>query len=376
MHRKRKNKYKEIRTVGVVLFWMFFGALVLGMLCLPEDAGMSVQEAEPSDMLEGEGIGDAAAGVERDDIACGTDKNITWRIDADGKLTVEGTGEFSGSDLKPWYSEREKIKSAVVRVTGLKNAGYMFYHCNEMVSVDLSGFDTHDVTNMSSMFSGCRSLTSVNMSGFDTSSVTDMSFMFYDCSGLISVNMSGFDTSSVTDMSYMFQNCRSLTSLDLSGFDTHSVTDMSWMFQMCINLTSLDLSSFDTGNVTDMIGMFRNCSSLTSFDLSGFDTSRVTDMRWMFKNCSSLISVNLSSFDTGNVTDMHRMFYGCSSLSAICIPYNVPALPGWSAAVLPTAAETDIWYDAAANTYTTLPEELDYSLILLKNEIPMAYRFQ
>ena len=370
MHRKRKNKYKEIRAVGVVLFWMFFGALVLGMLCPLEDTGISVQEAEPSDMLEGEGIGDATAGVEREDIAGGTDKNITWRIDADGKLTVEGTGEFSGSDLKPWYSEREKIKSAVVRVTGLKDAGYMFYHCNEMVSVDLSGFDTHDVTNMSSMFSGCRSLTSVDLSGFDTSSVTDMSFMFIDCSGLTSVNLSGFDTSSVTDMCYMFQNCSSLTSLDLSGFDTSSVTDMRFMFQRCISLTSLDVSSFDTGNVTDMIGMFCNCSSLTGLDLSGFDTSRVTDMRFMFNNCRSLTSVDLSSFDTGNVTDMHLMLYGCSSLSAICIPYNVPTLPSWSAAVLPTAAETDVWYDTAANTYTTLPEELDYSIILAKNRIP------
>ncbi len=375
MHRKRKNKYKEIRAVGVVLFWLFFGVLVLGMFCLPEDMGISVQEVESSEMFEEE-IEDAAAGVEREDIAGGTDKNITWRIDADGKLTVEGTGEFSGSDLKPWYSEREKIKSAVVRVTGLKDAGYMFYHCDEMISVDLSGFDTHDVTNMSSMFSGCRSLTSVDLSGFDTSCVTDMSFMFIDCSGLKSVDLSGFDTSSVTNMCYMFQNCRSLTSLDLSGFDTHSVTDMRFMFQTCIDLTGLDVSSFDTGNVTDMVGMFCNCSSLTSLDLGGFDTSRLPDMRIMLNNCRSLTRMGLSSFDAGNVTDMHRMLDGCSSLSTICIPHNVPVLPSWAAAFLPTAAETDVWYDAAGNTYTTLPEELDYSLILLKNEIPMSYRFQ
>ena len=123
--------------------------------------------------------------------------------------------------------------------------------------------------------------------------------MFYNCSNLTSLDLSGFDTSKVTDMSSMFSNCSNLTSLDLSGFDTSQVTNMADMFRSCRNLTSLDLSGFDTSQVTNMLNMFQYCSNLTSLDLSGFDTSQVTNMSSMFSNCDNLrllvISANMSN---------------------------------------------------------------------------------
>ena len=51
--------------------------------------------------------------------------------------------------------------------------------------------------------------------------------MFGGLSNLYSIDLSGFDTSNVTDMCGMFCGCRSLISLDLSGFDTSNVTSMS-----------------------------------------------------------------------------------------------------------------------------------------------------
>ena len=36
--------------------------------------------------------------------------------------------------------------------------GYMFYGCNSLSSIDLSNFNTQNVTYMESMFSGCNSL--------------------------------------------------------------------------------------------------------------------------------------------------------------------------------------------------------------------------
>ena len=93
--------------------------------------------------------------------------------------------------------------------------------------------------------------------------VTDMTGMFQN-SKAITLDLSIFDTSNVTDMGYMFYNCTSLTSLDLSTFNTSNVTNMGRMFQSCSSLTSLDLSSFDTSNVTNMDYMFYNCTSLTT----------------------------------------------------------------------------------------------------------------
>ena len=54
--------------------------------------------------------------------------------------------------------------------------------------------------------------------------------MFYWCSSLTSLNLSNFNTNNVTNMNHMFQYCSSLTSLNLSNFNTNNVTDMSWMF--------------------------------------------------------------------------------------------------------------------------------------------------
>ena len=64
--------------------------------------------------------------------------------------------------------------------------------------------------------------------------------MFTSCSGLTSLDLSSFDTSNVTDMSDMFSYCGGLTSLDLSSFDTSNVTSMNGMFEECNNLTRVD----------------------------------------------------------------------------------------------------------------------------------------
>ena len=52
-----------------------------------------------------------------------------------------------------------------------------------------------------------------------------MRYMFYDCNALKTLDVSGFDTSKVTEMRSMFEGCGSLTSLDLSGFDLIAMPD-------------------------------------------------------------------------------------------------------------------------------------------------------
>ena len=113
--------------------------------------------------------------------------------------------------------------------------------------------------------------------------------LFYNCDNLKTIDLSGFDTSSVTSMDSMFCLCSALTSLDLSGFDTSKVTDMSAMFNGCSGLTSLDLSGLDTSSVTDMHCMFECCSKLTTIYVSSaFNTNSVTNSRDMFYKCTSL----------------------------------------------------------------------------------------
>ncbi len=122
-----------------------------------------------------------------DDIASGVDGDIAWVINANGKLTVEGTGDFSegtGESRIPWYSNLKSVISAEVNVTGMTDASYLFEGCRNLTDVDMSGFDTSQVTDMDGMFCYCSGLSELNLSSFDTSQVTDMWGMFSGCSGL------------------------------------------------------------------------------------------------------------------------------------------------------------------------------------------------
>ena len=195
----------------------------------------------------------------------------------------------------------------------------MFSSCDSLIELDLHNFDTKNVVNMKNMFQNCAKLTSLDVSSFDTANVVDMQTMFSGCCSLQSINVSSFDTSNVTDMSRMFEDCRNLRSLDLSNFDTHNVLFMSQMFYGCAELRSLDVSSFDTSHVANMECMFYCCPRLESLDVSSFDTSKVTNMKAMFCDCKSLKSLDLSSFDTSNVVGMDRMFSQCHSLEFLDI---------------------------------------------------------
>ena len=54
----------------------------------------------------------------------------------------------------------------------------MFYNIQEIVEIDLSQFDSSEVTDMSSMFDTCTFLNRINLNGFKTSSVKNMAGMF------------------------------------------------------------------------------------------------------------------------------------------------------------------------------------------------------
>ena len=60
---------------------------------------------------------------------------------------------------------------------------------------------------MSDMFNGCYSLEELNISNFNTDNVTNMDGMFLDCSLLKELNLSNFNTNNVTNMDGMFNGC-------------------------------------------------------------------------------------------------------------------------------------------------------------------------
>lgn len=245
---------------------------------------------------------------------------ISWVIDANGKLTVEGIGDYTRSNqgFAPWHEYAVNIKSAEINVSNM--------------------------TNATCMFCDCINLKSINLENLDTSTIKNMYGMFWECTSLKSLVLSNFNTSNVTKMTAMFKHCTSLTNLDLSGFNTGNVREIDFMFDKCQSLTALDLSNFDTSNVEYLHGVFRDCSGLTVLDLSRFDLSKVT-------------------------TSQQAPFENCNNLKTIHTPINLS-----QALSLPQpdsyGKEKWKWYRPDGKVVTTLPQDLSYSIILGKDYIP------
>ena len=128
---------------------------------------------------------------------------------------------------------------------------------------------------------------------------------------LESLDLSSFDTSNVTNMSWMFSGGNgginiARLSLDLSNFNTNNLNKMYGMFDSSMNLKTINLSSFDTKNVYNFSQMFNNCRNLEKIYVSNrFVIIRdqygyVEDYR-MFLGCTSLVGGNGTVYDSNNV---------------------------------------------------------------------------
>ena len=229
--------------------------------------------------------------------------------------------EASDYEIKLWFNPTDKTAYYYAEPEKAylnEDSSRMFRDLSNLISLDVSSFDTSKVTNMEAMFAGMPNLTTLNLSNFDTSKVTRMNSMFEGVSRLTTLNLSNFDTCRVTNMEALFGYMYGLSSLNITNFDTSQVTNMRDMFSNMRNLTSLNLSNFNTSKVTDMRAMFGYMYGLSSLNLSNFDTSQATDMNSMFAGMS-LTSLNLSNFDTSKVTDMGSMFYNMRNLTSLSL---------------------------------------------------------
>ena len=203
----------------------------------------------------------------------------------------------------------------------VEDFSYMFYDCKAMRSIKgLDNWNTKSATDMSYMFTYDDNLNSLDLSKFDTSQVTTFKAMFAGCAKLASIaGLNNWNTKSATDMSSMFTYDDNLNSLDLSKFDTSQVTTFKAMFAGCAKLASIaGLNNWNTKSATDMSSMFTYDDNLNSLDLSKFDTSQVTTFKAMFAGCAKLASIaGLNNWNTKSATDMSSMFAYDKSLQKL-----------------------------------------------------------
>ncbi len=223
------------------------------------------------------------------------------------------------SYLFSWLTKLETIDLSGFDSTNVTTMEAMFYYDNTMTEIDLTSLYTGNVTNMSALLNYCHNLSYIDVSSLVTSKVTDMSYMFMSCYSATDINTLGIDTSNVTNMSYMFSKCGNYENINLNHLDTSKVQNMSCMFYDNLAKGIIDMSRIDTSSVTDMRKMFGYCELKEHIYVDNFDTSNVTNMQSMFEECMGLLSLDLSSFNTKNVTNMDCMFFDDFCLESLIL---------------------------------------------------------
>ena len=114
---------------------------------------------------------------------------------------------------------------------------------------------------MAWMFDGCYALKDIDVTMFDTQNVTDMYYMFSFCCGLTNIDLSNFNTKSLKNAWDMFRECYNLKTIYASEkFVTTEIEDGDNMFSLCYNLVgavpydptkvSSDMANYITGYFT------------------------------------------------------------------------------------------------------------------------------
>lgn len=227
---------------------------------------------------------------------------------------------------------------------------FAFRNLSHVKSINLSGWDISQVTNLSSVFAGDTAVETINLNGWDFRNAKGLGgAMFYGCNNLKTLDLGnakfadlpnvtnndsfGF-VSNITKVnldgaenvpSYLLQefvvaarNSHAAT-VDLSTFTVAPAIDsLDSLFQDLPDVETINLTGLDTANVTTMRNTFRRDYKLTKIiGLNTLNTSKVTSMEGMFTQDTSLADVDLSGLDTTKLTDISHLFDGDQNLAKL-----------------------------------------------------------
>lgn len=156
----------------------------------------------------------------------------------------------------------------------------------------------------------------------DTSNVTNFAYMFRDAK-VTHLDLSSWNTSNVTTTYGMFYGCSKLENINLNNWDTNNVTTMYSMFYGCNGLTTLDLRCFTGTNTTTTKSMFYNSKGIKEIDLRNLNLPSDAIVDTMFYGCTALEKVDIRSLDLTNIpvyaTQAKGMFYLVPSTCLIIV---------------------------------------------------------
>lgn len=237
-------------------------------------------------------------------------------------------------------SVSQGLQLRTLDVSHLTSLAYMFSNAS-LSSLDLTGFNTRTITDMSHMFDHANIPILTGLNTLNYSNVINASFMFYQCI-IPEVNMSNINFTSLESTSYMFNinDVSQAKNVNLSGSSFPSLTDASYMFYTYIdvyiapprrfglrlNLSNTDFSAYQINANYMFYGVYEP----NGLDLSCFTNTKISNGMCMFQNAAlgetDFTKLDFSVANSGTFYGGNGAFYGCYTPTVhikTAVPYNV-----------------------------------------------------
>ena len=166
-------------------------------------------------------------------------------INNESKIEITFTNRGQNYFLSNNYSGQKPTSVSMTPENSSCNIESSYCNINkDNLKITLEFDENEPIFSCENMFKGLVNISKIDLSNFNTSQVTNMASMFEGCSNLTKITFGNMNTSNVKDMSGMFNNIFELTSLDLSKFNTSNVISMKKMFAGAKKLKFLNISYF------------------------------------------------------------------------------------------------------------------------------------
>ena len=138
----------------------------------------------------------------------------------------------NGKTNAGWFAQAGDITTvtfdaSMANCTSLTSTAFWFYMCNQLKTINgIANLRTDNVTRMDYMFYNDSQLANLDVSGFNTGNVTDMNAMFGYCSKLNSIVLgSTFVSSNANKIDYVFTGNDELKSVTFTGDIPSTIND-------------------------------------------------------------------------------------------------------------------------------------------------------
>ena len=266
-------------------------------------------------------------------------------------------GNITHISFRPKDDAQNGIKYALVHdvTNNIKSFDRMFYHCEQLVTADMSGCATY-----SAFSSGQTNIQSLQFHS-DTQRTAEEMFVkcdslrnvyFYEPQNLIHfaqnpiyhINNTGLHHTFgwLMEATNIFYNCPVLEKVSFKGCRLETCKSLYNTFGYCSSLTEIKFPDKTTINInpenryapnayvefrkiTNSVHLsdtFRKCEKLSSVDLSFLRVFFAKSMSGIFEDCQTLTEINISNvvlLDTEHSWSkyLYRMFNGCINLEKI-----------------------------------------------------------